>query len=182
MFFKHQYITNPTISPESHVVAVAQQLAAALKGNIPAGNETVEALKKVSKLFTKIAQSKQDNAKAKEQRNRLWANPAARATAPPPRVAKAQIPRVAVATKADCRVVQIVASPTMPRPVEQAPTTHSQLWSPRVDGKFSAARPDYISQDDDDDVPNPGRRRIIPYKDNVILSPDNTKQDQPQEA
>ena len=92
MFFKHQYITNPTISPESHVVAVAQQLAAALKGNIPAGNETVEALKKVSKLFTKIAQSKQDNAKAKEQRNRLRANPAARATAPPPRVAKAQIP------------------------------------------------------------------------------------------
>jgi hypothetical protein len=43
VFFKHQYITNPTISPESHVVAEAQQLATALKGNIPAGNETAEA-------------------------------------------------------------------------------------------------------------------------------------------
>jgi hypothetical protein len=41
--FKHQYITNPMISPESHVVATAQQLAMALQGNIPAGKETVEA-------------------------------------------------------------------------------------------------------------------------------------------
>jgi len=52
VFFKHQYITNPAISPESHVVAAAQQLATALKGNIPAGNKTAEALTKVSKLFT----------------------------------------------------------------------------------------------------------------------------------
>ncbi len=44
VFFKHQYITNPTLSPESNVVAAAQQLATALKGNIPAGNETAEAL------------------------------------------------------------------------------------------------------------------------------------------
>ena len=40
VFFKHQYITNPTISPESHVVAAAQQLATALKGNIPAGHNS----------------------------------------------------------------------------------------------------------------------------------------------
>jgi hypothetical protein len=58
VFFKHQYITNPTVSPESHVVAAAQQLATALKGNILAGNETAEALKKVNKLFTKIAAAK----------------------------------------------------------------------------------------------------------------------------
>jgi hypothetical protein len=53
VFFKHQYITNPTVSPESLVVAAAQQLATALKGNIPAGNEMAEALKKVSKLSQK---------------------------------------------------------------------------------------------------------------------------------
>jgi hypothetical protein len=47
-FFKHQYITNPTVSPENLVVAAAQQLTSALKGNILAGNETAEALKKVS--------------------------------------------------------------------------------------------------------------------------------------
>jgi hypothetical protein len=48
VFFKHQYITYPTVSPENLVVAAAQQLTSALKGNILAGNETVEALKKVS--------------------------------------------------------------------------------------------------------------------------------------
>jgi hypothetical protein len=67
VFFKHQYSTNPTVSPESLVVAAAQQLTSALKGNIPAGNETAEALKKVSKLFTKIAEAKANLAKAKEQ-------------------------------------------------------------------------------------------------------------------
>jgi hypothetical protein len=63
VFFKHQYITNPTVLPESHVVAAAQQLATALKGNIPAGNETAEALMKVSKLFTKIAAAKKQDSK-----------------------------------------------------------------------------------------------------------------------
>ena len=65
VFFKHQYITNPTISSESHVVAVAQQLKIALQGNIPTGNNTVEALQKVSKLFNKIAIAKNEVAKAK---------------------------------------------------------------------------------------------------------------------
>jgi hypothetical protein len=77
VFFKHQYITNPTVSPESHVVVAAQQLTTTLKGNIPAGNETAEALKKVSKLFTKIAAAKNKTAKAKGQCNRVRAMPAA---------------------------------------------------------------------------------------------------------
>jgi hypothetical protein len=51
LFFKHQYIANPAISPDSHVVAAAQQLVTALKGNIPAGNEMAEALTRVSKLL-----------------------------------------------------------------------------------------------------------------------------------
>jgi hypothetical protein len=46
VFFKHQYITNPTISPESYVVAAAQQLTITLQGNIPIGNKTAEALQK----------------------------------------------------------------------------------------------------------------------------------------
>jgi hypothetical protein len=33
VFFQHQYITNPTISPESKVIAATQQLTAALKGS-----------------------------------------------------------------------------------------------------------------------------------------------------
>ncbi len=66
VFFKHQYITNPTVSPESHVVAAAQQLATALQGNIPTGNETAEALKKVSNIFTKIACGKKQSCKNKD--------------------------------------------------------------------------------------------------------------------
>jgi hypothetical protein len=52
--FKHQYITSPTISPESHLLEAAQQLIMALQGNIPARNEMAEALTKVSKLFKKL--------------------------------------------------------------------------------------------------------------------------------
>jgi hypothetical protein len=44
VFFKHQYITNPTISLESHVVVAAQELTITLKGNIPTGNKTAEEL------------------------------------------------------------------------------------------------------------------------------------------
>ena len=96
VFFKHQYITNPVVSPESLVVAAAQQLTTALKGNIPTGNETAEALKKVSFLFTKTAEAKVAVAKAKEQRNRLRTHPEARRAIPLPRVAK-QSPRVEMA-------------------------------------------------------------------------------------
>ncbi len=35
VFFKRQYITNPTVSPEYHMVAVAQQLTIMLQANIP---------------------------------------------------------------------------------------------------------------------------------------------------
>ena len=84
--YKHQYITNPTLSPESHVVAAAQQLATALQGNIPAGNKTAEALKNVSNLFTKIVTAKNETAKAKAQRNGVQATPAARQTTHLPRV------------------------------------------------------------------------------------------------
>jgi hypothetical protein len=87
VLFKHQYITSPTISPESHVVAAVQQLVTTLRGNIPTGNETMEALTKVSKLFTKIALAKKEVTKAKEQRNRLRANPSAQTTTHLPRVA-----------------------------------------------------------------------------------------------
>jgi hypothetical protein len=75
VLFKHQYITSPRISSESHVVAAAQQLVTVLQGNIPAGNKTVEALTRVSELFTNIALAKKEVDKAKEQRNRLRTNP-----------------------------------------------------------------------------------------------------------
>jgi hypothetical protein len=107
--FKHQYITNPTVSPESLFIATAQQSTAALKGNIPGGNETMEGLTKMSKLFTRIAVAKQEVAAAKAQQNKLRAHPAAQQTpllprvaAPAPRVVTT-VPRVEV-PEADCHV------------------------------------------------------------------------------
>ncbi len=110
VFFKHQYITNPTVSPEPYVVAAAQQLATALQGNISAGNETAEALKKVSNLFTKIVAAKNEVAKAKAQRNRVVrATPTAHQTTHLPRV-EAPLPRVADPSEADCHVAPRVAN------------------------------------------------------------------------
>ncbi len=156
IIFKHQYISSPTISPKSHMVAPAQQLVMALQGNIPAGNEIAKALTRVSKLFTKIASAKKEVAKAREQRNRLRTNPLAwntthlpRVALPPPR-GDVPVPRVAEAPQADCRVAQTVANTSMMQPVVQAPTTRSFSWSPRVNAQPPAAQPNYILQDKED--------------------------------
>jgi hypothetical protein len=93
VFFKHQYITNPTVSLESHVVTAAQQLTTALQGSIPTGNKTTEALQKVHKLFTKIAMAKNEAAKAKANCNRVCMTQAERQATHIPRVV-APIPRV----------------------------------------------------------------------------------------
>jgi len=113
--FKHQYITNPEISPESLVVAATQQLTVALKGSIPTGNETAEALTKVSELFTKIAAHKQPATTAKAQRNVLRSNLTARKTTHLPRVDPSTIPRAATPPRVtippvDCCVLNIPAT------------------------------------------------------------------------
>jgi hypothetical protein len=150
--FKHQYITSPTILPESHVVAAAQQLVTALQGNIPVGSETAEALTKVSKLYTKIALAKKEVSKAKEQRNSLRANPSAWITTHLPRVAvppaRVDVPvsRVTKATQADCHVAQTGMSMTMMRPPVQTLTTRSSR-PPRADARPPLSRPNYILQD-----------------------------------
>jgi hypothetical protein len=148
VLFKHQYITNPEISPESHVVASAQQLATALKGNIPAGNETAEALTKVSELFTKIAMAKQAVTAAKEQRIRLRKDattqithiprvdePLPRVNEPPPRVDEPS-PRIA---EPKGRQAPASAHPLTPQNDENAPAS----WQ------------NYISQDKESDNPPP---------------------------
>jgi hypothetical protein len=124
----------------------AQQLTAALKGNIPGGNETMEGLTKVSKLFTRISAAKQEVDAVKAQQNKLRAHPAARQTpllprvaAPAPRVVTT-VPRVEV-PKADCPVtpndyrvgVNIVSSPR----------------------RQTSTQPNYISQDNNDAQPTP---------------------------
>jgi hypothetical protein len=161
VFFKHQYITNPIVSPESHMVAAAQQLTIALQGNIPTGNKTAEALQKVSKQFTKIAMTKNELAKAKTMRNRVCANQAAlqamhipRVEAPIPRVetphprvtksAEAHLTRAVTATqnKERCNITSTI-TPPVPQQIAQAPA--SQFKS-----LHCVSLPNYISQEKDD--------------------------------
>jgi hypothetical protein len=58
VFFKHQYITNPQIIPETLVMKAAAELTSALKGTVSKDAETTDALTKVSELFQKIAAAK----------------------------------------------------------------------------------------------------------------------------
>jgi hypothetical protein len=71
VFFKHQYVTNPQVTPKTLVIKAASDLTSALKGTVSRNGETAEALKKFSELFTKIAAEKSESTKAKEQQNNL---------------------------------------------------------------------------------------------------------------
>jgi hypothetical protein len=68
-----KFISSTSTSPiqiffsESHVVATAQQLTTALKGNIPAGNETAKELTKLSNIFNRIAPAKAEVAALQAQ-------------------------------------------------------------------------------------------------------------------
>ncbi len=64
VFFKHQYITNPQITPETFVIKTAAELTNVLKGTVSREGKMAEALQKVSSLFTKIAAAKAATARA----------------------------------------------------------------------------------------------------------------------
>jgi hypothetical protein len=75
VFFKHQYITNPQLTPETLVMKTAAELTSALKGTVLRNAETADALAKVSDLFHKTAAEKLATAKAKEQWNHHCTHP-----------------------------------------------------------------------------------------------------------
>jgi hypothetical protein len=86
VFFKHQYITNPQLTPETLVLKATLELTSALKGTVLHEAETADALAQVSKPFHKIAEAKAATAKAKEQRNTHCTHPNARRAVPLPKV------------------------------------------------------------------------------------------------
>jgi hypothetical protein len=71
LFSKHQYITNPWVTPKTLIIKAALDLTSALKGMVSHDGKTAEALQTLNKLFTKIATAKSELAKAKEQWNNL---------------------------------------------------------------------------------------------------------------
>jgi hypothetical protein len=120
VFFKHQYITNPQITPETLVIKAAAKLTNVLKGTVSRDGEMAEALQKVSNLFTKIAAAKAAKMRARDQMH-----PTAHRPVPLPRVVyrpptqEDLVPRVPTGpTEADCCVrlvgdtMQIIESMT----------------------------------------------------------------------
>jgi hypothetical protein len=75
VFFKHQYVTNPQVTPKTLAIKAASELTGALKGLVSCNGKTAEALERFSELFTKIATAKAAIAKAKEQQNNLQTHP-----------------------------------------------------------------------------------------------------------
>ena len=60
VFFKHKYITNPTVTPADAIVAAATNLADALQNNIPAqhlGKTKLKDLKRLQKILEEAATS-----------------------------------------------------------------------------------------------------------------------------
>ena len=56
-------MTQPIVSPEDAIVAVAHQLIAVLKGNTKGNNKELEALTKVAGLFDEITKDRAEIAK-----------------------------------------------------------------------------------------------------------------------
>ena len=151
VFFKHQYITNPQITPETLVIKTAAELTNVLKGTVSREGKTAEALQKVSGLFTKIAAAKAATTRAQDQMH-----PTAHRPVPLPRVVNRPptqedlVPRVpAGLTEADCHVrlvrdtMQIIESTTPWQGNHEPPTT-------RPPTKIGGA-PNYITQDKSDE-------------------------------
>jgi hypothetical protein len=111
MLFKHLYITNPQVTPETLVIKAASELISALIGLVSCNGKMADALKKFSKLFTKIAMAKAATAKANEQRNNLQTHPNACQAVTLPRVVNtppipaSPLPRVPVTPKlSECHI------------------------------------------------------------------------------
>ena len=141
VYFRHKYITMPTMSPESHVVEAAQRLTTALKGNIPADSDTAVGLTKLGELFNQIATAKAAAA-AKQlelaiDRRTIKMHPTPTEIVPVPRV-EIPIPRVAAAI------------PIIMTPVPRVPTTATIEQREASASRPASSIPNFITQDDDD--------------------------------
>ena len=63
MFFKHKYLTQPTITTSDALIKAADDLSKAVKGVIPQKGATMEALEQLVDIFKQQAKDKEDNAR-----------------------------------------------------------------------------------------------------------------------
>jgi hypothetical protein len=163
VFFKHQYITNPQLTPETLILKAASELTSALKGTVLREAETADALARVSELLHKIAEAKAATAKAKEQRNTHRTHPNARRAVPLPRVfinphtqPAVPLPRVQAAPPVgDCHVVGGGSKRQIVHTLMQIVGSRLQIVGDKTphQGKHGppSMGPSYISQDEDEE-------------------------------
>jgi hypothetical protein len=62
-FFKHKYLTNPSVTPEDLVITMAENLAQALETSIPHHLQvsTIQALKDLSEVFLDVSHKYSDD-------------------------------------------------------------------------------------------------------------------------
>ena len=68
MFFKHKYLTMPTITPAQVVLKAAMELEKAILGVIPQNTVTTEALTKFRELFTLTAEGVKKQSASRENK------------------------------------------------------------------------------------------------------------------
>ena len=91
VFFKHKYLTQPTVTPKDAIMMAAKQLAKALAGNLPAtiGETELQELERLQNAFTKAV----DAQEAPQQRVQEEApQPRVAPTAAPPTVKDKEAP------------------------------------------------------------------------------------------
>ena len=69
LFFKHKYLTSPSVTPEDAVVAAAQQLAQTIGANSKGENKAMAASQEAATLFENIAQENKENTKSPSSNN-----------------------------------------------------------------------------------------------------------------
>jgi hypothetical protein len=62
MFFKHKYLTMPTITPTDALILAAANLTAAIAGVVPPPNMTVDAIDKLMNIFKLQAEKEKNDA------------------------------------------------------------------------------------------------------------------------
>ena len=61
VFFKHKYLTMPTITPEAALLKAVDDLKNAIEGNIPPSLQTKEGVEKLMKIFKGYATESTDH-------------------------------------------------------------------------------------------------------------------------
>jgi hypothetical protein len=124
VFFKHKYLTNPSVTPADALIAAAQHMTAALRSNLPTsmGEGALEALQKLENIFANAATKHKEDQHLSLEGNNIR-RPTPRVQVVPPTL------RVPEGTPAP-RVPEAAADPRVHTATIRAPVSPAQRVRP----------------------------------------------------